>query len=230
MSEVTVYWSCSNKESLRAEEPFNVIQKHIQDVGKEDNNYLKCPAFRDTLSNVYGVGSIYDFDFVRDVKQKRIASSLNDIDELITLRDSNLQLISINTFLHLFTEEDGIEVTQTAAFLEDSKFVRDTITIPGKMDISKWYRPLEQSFRIRNGVEKIDVGLGDPVFYISFNTDKKIKFVRYEMSERCKELAKMCVNSNKNKRKASPLSYYYGLFKKNNYKDKVLKEIKKNIV
>ena len=130
----------------------------------------------------------------------------------------------------MFTEEDGLEVTQTHAFLEDSDFVRDTITIPGTMDISKWYRPCEHSFRLRKGVDSFELGLDETAFYLDFNTDKKIKFVKYEMSERLRELSKNCANSKFEKRKILQLSYYYGLFKSNNYKEQVLKEIRKNVL
>ena len=233
--EVVVYWAYSNNESMRGKEPYSVLKKHVKDLAKDspsesDGVYMKCPAFQSLLKNVYAVYSLFDFELSVDRANNHITSSLVEFEKTIEVRGENLTLFSISAFLNLFTEEDGLEVSQISAFLEDNEFVRDTITIPGRLDISKWYRPIEQAVRFRKGVDKISVGLDDVVFYLDFNTEKKIKFVRYEMSERLEELASKCVRSKDEKRKVKKLSYYYGLFKRNNYKEKVLEEIKKNIL
>ena len=153
-----------------------------------------------------------------------------DFDELILIREGDASFMSVNMFFTFFTEEDGLEMTQKGAFLEDTSFVRDTIVMQGKYDISKWYRPIELSFHLRNGVSGFKIEEGQIVYYLDFDTDKKIKFVRYKTSDKLRELYMMCIKSKEINPKACPMSWYYRFFKKNSMKKRVLKEIKKNLV
>jgi len=232
MSETTVYWSCGNKESLRAEEPTNVLKEYSGGLNIEDKQHLKCPAFKDTLKNVFGVRSIFSFDLLFDSENQRVKTSLpqSDFDELVLMREGDASFMSVNMFFTFFTEEDGLEMTQKGAFLEDTSFARDTIVMQGKYDISKWYRPIELSFHLRNGVSGFKIEEGQILYYLDFDTDKKINFVRYRTSDKLRELYTLCIRSKENKSKACPMSWYYRLFKQNSMKKRVLEEIKKNIV
>ena len=232
MREITVYWACNNKEELRAEEPINVLKEYSSNLDMENKEHLKCPAFKDTLKNIFGVRSIFGFDLLFDSENQRVKTSLKQeaFDDLILMREGNASFMSINMFYTFFTEEDGLEMTQKGAFLEDTSFTRDTIVMQGKYDISKWYRPIELSFHLRNGVNGFKIEEGQILYYLDFDTKKKIKFIRYRNSTELYELQNLCMQSKDNKPKACPMSWYYRLFKQNSMKKRVLKEIKKSLV
>jgi hypothetical protein len=229
--EIVVYWSCGNDEFLRMEEPFNVLKEYRKDKNIDDNAHLQCPAFKDIVNNTFGVRSLYEYDITinRDKCTAQSSMSQTLFDAFFMPRSKDWSLISMNTFIFFFTEEEGLEMSQMGGFLEDTDFTKNTMVIPGKMDISKWYRPLELAVKLRKGVDVLKVSQGEPLFYISFNTDKKIKFVKYKTTPQLDAYNKDCTATKENKPKLNKLSYYYGLFTKHNMSKRILTEIKKSI-
>lgn len=229
--EIVVYWSCANDEFMRMDEPFNVLKEYKKDKNIEDNGYLHCPAFKEILNNKFGVRSLYEYDITINRDQGTAQSSLSQtfFDEFFLPRSKDWSLISMSTWIYFFTEEEGLEISQMGGFLEDTDFTKNTMVIPGKMDISKWFRPLELPVKLRKGVDVLKVSQGEPLFYISFNTDKKIKFVKYKTTPELVSHATDCTSIMQNKPRLNKLSYYYGLFTKHNMSKRILTEIKKNI-
>ncbi len=63
---INVYWTCLEKEFLRAEEPVNIYKNHLKnkpaDLYNPHNFINQCPAIHDGLKNLYGLKSIYDYE------------------------------------------------------------------------------------------------------------------------------------------------------------------------
>ena len=229
--EIVVYWSCVNDEFMRMDEPFNVLREYKKDKNIEDNLHLHCPAFKEILNNKFGVRSLYEYDITINRDKGTAQSSMGQafFDEFFFQRSRDWSLMSMQTFIYFFTEEEGLEISQMGGFLEDTDFTKNSMVIPGKMDISKWFRPLELAVKLRKGVDVLKVSQGEPLFYISFNTDKKIKFVKYKTTPKLVECKTNCTATRDNKPRLNKLSYYYGLFTKHNMSKRILTEIKKNI-
>ena len=65
---INVYWTCIEKEWLRAREPeplnkifYNNVK--ITDPSNSKTNINFCPAFKDEVNNVFSIKSLYDYSF-----------------------------------------------------------------------------------------------------------------------------------------------------------------------
>ena len=228
--EIVVYWSTPNVGSLRSKEPEEVLKEFSKGKDVNEYGYLRCPAFKDELENVFAVKSLFPVKVTCDNGDVTIDNTQDFFNENVLVRGVGSNLISILQGVYLFTEEPGLEVSQTSAFLDDNHFLRNSILVPGKMDISSWFRKFEASFHISKESNYVDIKAEDVIYYINFHTDKKIKFIRFEWTERLGELTNMCVSTRDSKGfVATKLSYFYDIFKRNNMKKKVMEEINKNL-
>ena len=115
---------------------------------------------------------------------------------------------------------------------QDNKFTATCYVVPGILDIGKYYRFLDFAFHIKKEYNTFEIDEGDTQLYLRFHTKEKIRFKQYYMTDRLREYAFMVehikeFSSNKTSR---PLSYFYKIYKKSNLKNRILKEIKGNLV
>jgi hypothetical protein len=81
-----------------------------------------------------------------------------------------------------FCANESVTLTVMPAFLHKNKFLNNINVIPGEFDISKWFRPCDFAFEIIDDSQELTFKRGDPLYYIKFNTNKKIKFTRMEIT------------------------------------------------
>jgi hypothetical protein len=229
--KIIVYWGSKNKEHLRATEPTDVFKEYCKDKDINKYEHVRCPDFLDSLKNTYAIHSTYatDMSFDREKGSLNIDNTQNFYDNNIIFRDTEIGMVTLLDETIFFTEEKKLNIEVMPAHLEDNSFTKNTIFIPGVMDIASWFRPIDITFYFRKDSDSIRVCLDDAVMYVKFHTDKEIEFVKYEVTARCRELIDTCTISRDNKGITKKLKYYYNLFSKNNMKSKVLAEIKNNI-
>jgi hypothetical protein len=231
LKEVVVYWGCASKASLGAKEPEKVLLRHSVGKNPSECQYLRCPAYKDSLRNTFAMLSLWGFSLTLDRKHQLMKTDLSQefFDSAIVVRSIDVGLVTIVQSYLFFTEEEGMEISTTPAYLEENDFVTKTTVIPGRMDISSWFRVIEVAFHFNKNSEEIDIKLDDALIYMKFHTDKRIKFVRYECTDRLMEMSNQCTQTREYKGVAKKLSYYYDLFNRSKIRKKILKEIKKNI-
>ena len=61
--------------------------------------------------------------------------------------------------------------------------LRNINVICGKFDISKWIRPTDFAFEIIDTSQVMQFRRGDPLFYVRFNTNKKVNLVRTDLTQ-----------------------------------------------
>jgi hypothetical protein len=227
----TVYWSCLEKEWLRASEPENVYSSFYNkfSVNKSDLNShpFFCPAFKNQLNNVFSVKSIYKYNF--EIEKNSVNSSLYNqkfFDEHVEVRSLDNKLFGFKNWFSFFSEQDSLIVSQEHPFLEDNNITKNCITVPGQFDIAKWYRTMHYAFYLKKESNNFSVEQEEVLYYLRFHTKEKIKFVQYRQSNRLNELLDDIQNS-RNFLGIKGLDYYYKIFK---IKKEILKEIKKNII
>jgi len=231
VKEVIVYWGCTAKEALAAKEPEKVLVRHAKGKNPIQCDYLRCPAYKDTLKNTFAMLSLWSFNLILDRKQKMVRTNMSQefFDRNILVRDCDVGLASIKQEYLFFTEEKGLEISSLSAHLEENDFATNTTVIPGRMDIYSWFRVVEIAFHFNKDTDEVNINQDDALLYIRFHTNKKIRFVKYEMTERIKDLSKQCTATRENKGVPRKLLYYYDLFNRSKIRNKILKEIQKNI-
>ena len=85
---------------------------------------------------------------------------------------------------------------------------------------------------IKKEYNTFEIDEGDVQLYLRFHTKEKIKFKQYYMTDRLREYAFMVehIKETTANKALRPLSYFYGIYKKSNLKNRTLKEIDENLV
>jgi hypothetical protein len=228
---INVYWSCLEDQWMLASEPESVsdlfYKKNLYDKKNQMANLSYCPAFNGSIKNLYTMKSIYDYEFF--INENSIGSNMYDqffFDKHVVVRSAELKMFSFRNSYSFFTDSPSLETTfYQFPFLENNNITERCIPIPGKFDIGKWYRSTEFPFYLKPQFNEFKIYKDEIYGYIKFNTDKKINFIQYRMTNKIKEYLDdcYCMNFGGHLKK---LENYYKMFK---IKKLILKEIKNNL-
>ena len=121
-------------------------------------------------------------------------------------------------------------IRQASDFTEflSNKNLNNAHLIPGQFNISNWFRPLIPSYSIYdNGRFTLDKG--DDLFYVKFDTDKKINFIEFYFTDTLKDIVKSSLEIKRYKKNTS-LQDLYEKFNSQRINKIAIKEIKKAII
>lgn len=226
---INVYWACIEKEWLRAETPTSVLSKLKDKRYLTDTGVIQCPAFTDTLKNIFCLRSIYDYTF--EVAQDNVTSNNYDqlfFDQHVNIRSLHNKLFSFEQHFVFFTDAPSLKLTGNfQPFLELNDINERCIVIPGTFDIGKWFRNIEFAFYLKEPYSQFKISEGDIYTYLKFHTDEKINFIQYRHTEKLANILRENINVRNNTSHLKNLSVYYKMFKT---KKIILKEIKENIL
>lgn len=213
-----------------------VLKEKYRNTPSNMHGWLQCPATVDALKNTYEIKNTvpFDFQFKEDgtlelFTNKKIDKKSREqwIENVWFLRSIKDKFASLSYDLFLFCEED-LEVEQHQAWYSNGDFAENTFQNVGKMNISKWLRPIHPSFIVKNN-NLINVKKDEPLYYLKFLTNEKINFVEFEMTEKLKKIS-MSTVTLKFLQPFSPLKTLYNRFVEGKYPKRVIKEIKNNLV
>ena len=197
-----------NQWAETVEQTVDLPTSLIKDVTSTRKNtvFLKCPAHTDFLKNTFVFKSPIDISLHIDVSDNVAKIWSNNLDQRIfeklidgrflTKEESgNNQhpIIGID-FLNYFTADASTLLTVTPAYFHYNDFTNKTTIIPGEFDISKWSRPIECVFEVKQNIESIEIKKGDAICYFKFRSlsDIPIKMCKSDMPWRlidhCAEL------------------------------------------
>jgi hypothetical protein len=211
-------------------DPKNVILSLKEKV--QDPGVLLCPSVKDVLKNTFYLSSTLGVDCKYDSTSntfvKRNEFSLG-IDQL---RDPSFRS-SLNVTIGLswiFFCEEPILMEVTPPYFSQATHLQYGSIVPGSFDIGSWFRPINAEFILNFDVKDLKVIENEPIAYVKFKTDKKIKFKRFYMNEDLKKIERSCANSRDIFGKLMPLSSRYNLFRSTKTNKKVLHHINKNLL
>lgn len=207
----------------------------------DDLGYHRCPAFADELLNLYGIKSIYDYDI--EVKNNQVSprfSQRNEISDIdffhkhVIIRSIKHRLFSFPQGFAFFTDENtpSLMMSQLPPFMEDNTVAKNVIVVPGQFDIGKYFRTLDFAWHFREGCNRMKFDRDSITFYLRFHTKEKIKFQRFLWTEELSQLNQMMGRAKQRKEPeiiSKALQFYYNIFDKYNFKNKILKIIKENL-
>lgn len=225
---INVYWACLENEWMRAEKPES-LEKRFYSNPKINSSIIKCPAFKDSLKNIFCIKSIYDYEF--SLKNGVVTSSYYDqnfFDNHVYIRSVEERVFSFNNWYIFFTDQPSLKVTANIhPFLEKNNVTDRSIVFQGTFDIGKWFRNIEMSFYLKPEYDSFKIEGGEVFSYIKFHTDEKINFIQYRHNEKISSLLKDTLSSRSGVLQKRKLTDYYKNFK---IKKIVLNEIKKEII
>ena len=233
MKTINVYWTCIEKEWLRANPPEPLSTSFYRDR-KYDKNYPDvnmhfCPAFNNHLKNLFAIKSLYSYKF--QIKDNNVVSE--DYDQQFFLRHVNIKsiekkLFSFNQSFIFFTDEESLSTTLSIPpYLEDNNIMERCVVMPGELDIGKWFRNIDMAFYLKQNFNEFVIEEGEIFSYIKFHTDKKINFIPFRQTPKLNDLLFDQIDSKINKKKVFSIEKFYSIFRT---KKLILKEIKDNLV
>jgi len=229
---ITVYYSSydiRNNLYTFCNEPVPVNKDLIKNVELDkEEEIFRCPAIKAFNYNLFQITSTYDYQFVWN-GQEVISNMHNQeyFDNYIQVRNIEKGLISyIEPRIFFFTDYNKLDMSLLPVIYKKNSI--NAITIPGTFDIANHFRHLELAM-IFNSHQTVCINAGDPLYYVKFHTDKKIKFVRFELTDTLLKLSSSLLQYRRYAKKVVPLSWYYNVVQKF-YKKRYLKLIKENLL
>ena len=140
--------------------------------------YNRCPAFTDELTNLYGIKPYYDYTL--QFEENGVSSPDYDqifFDKHFVIRSLEGNLFDFYENFHFFTEESSLKMSLLPAYLEDNSVSNSTIIIPGKIDIGKYFRSLASAFHMKQNCNELIFSRKEIFFYLKFHTKKKLQFI-----------------------------------------------------
>lgn len=229
--KATVYWAYNNSHmtalSVGGYPPeflSQAIRKDLEFI--DDKEYLSCPALLKGLSNVIVLRAAYDVELVFS-KEKKCWDAYN-----INKKSRTELPISKNSINHIQLHElFGFN------FFSDTPDTIFEITPPyfhpnahpgisGSFDIGNWYRTIGGTI-LKKDTKPFFIRRGDPIFYLRSNRPFKLK--RFQRTEKMSNLERECLVF-KDFIPIKPLSYLYENFNRNKMRNRILEEIKNNLI
>jgi hypothetical protein len=228
---IIIYWACNENEWLRAKEPESVYKNFLKNIKNKKTDMELCPSIKKYMKNTFFIKSIYDYNFEISEDKNVTSNSYNQsfFNNHVLVRSTSDKLFSFSQKHVFFTEEKTLEMsTGILPFLEDNNITKKCITIPGTLDIGKWFRSTDFAFFLKNNNNKFEIQEDEIYQYIRFYTDKKIIFKQFKINEKLSKYLSDISNA-KEFRKIKPrvLEEYYQMFKN---KKHIIKEIKNNLI
>jgi hypothetical protein len=247
---INVYWTRSNPgfqdlamigvsadammSPLRLEEPIPLL-KHMDYREFFGPVVSRCPAIIDDLKNIFVIKSPVDLkiqmgkDFIKVENQE-----MNFTKAFLGAPQGKFGIHQLGMG-YLFFSEKSLVSTQLPAYYESNSFTENTFIISASFDCGQWYRPsAKPAFIVKPGITEVDIKEGDPLIYIKFNTQEKVKLIEFDddeirkLQEHGPEWA--CTNLKKHSGGTLSLAKCYDYFNRFKMRKRVLKLIKNNII
>jgi hypothetical protein len=232
---INIYWSENsdindNNWSFLYQKPVSLFSDLNTIKEKNSGNFLTCPAvsnkFKKTLVFRNSLPSSYSYD------SESITPTSKNYLNVVNSRDPSLSFGPIYKFSNsicLFSEE-SLEAFFTPPYFHKSEHTQYGACIPGEFDIGQWYRPYHFEVQMWSGSGEFHVKENEPLYYINFKTNKKINLHRFNNSQLLTNYYNACVGTTFLFGRGQSLLSRYNKFKQVGLREKILTEIKKNLI
>lgn len=166
--------------------PYSKLSKEIA-TSRKGVTFMRCPAVTDSFRNTWVLNSPMDLNIDIDVTEEYSNVYCDNVDQeffnlMVDIRFLNKSeagispypLIGID-FLNTFTCDKSLMLQTLPSFLHYNDFTQKATVVPGEYDISKWVRPVELVFEVKNKQERISIKKGDALCYFRFLSDDIVK-------------------------------------------------------
>jgi hypothetical protein len=241
---VNVYWAPAYSMNMKGAKEWNMIYQDpfnlFTELNKDKNllidksSYFTCPVTKNLFKNTYffknTISCKYEYDFT--VNPPIINPLTENFINLNIIRDPNMKsypLIAMSLYYILFSEEPLVATFSNPTF-HKPEYINYGTCIPGEFDIGQWFRPYPMEIQLWNQKGIFELKEYEPLFYVKFNTDKKINLQRFVFNEKLSQYSDHCINYKNIFGFFHPLSKMYSKFKESKLNTLILKEIKNNLV
>lgn len=201
---------------------------------KGHDNFLVCPSVRNILKNTYYFTNLIDAEYKFSLVNNEVIVEPTS-KEFLNYQVRRKPSITTGPLFELglgymFFADEPLVATFTSPFFHEPGYTKYGSIVPGEYDIGQWIRPylFEVQCWDNSGVFKIKEN--EPIFYVRFNTDKKIVLHEFKETYNLRKLISVNVNIRNVYKTGGLLKSYYHLFNRSKMKNTILTEIKKGLV
>jgi hypothetical protein len=204
---------------------------------RDDSNpgdFFACPAFQYHTDNTFVVRAHVAGDVRLDL-QAGTVTPMNDRSAvtaqlLAFWPNSRKQYRMLNLDHRLLVFAEGSLVMSTMpAFMHRTEIQSKLLYIPASFDIGSWLRPLQGTYELMPDVRELHFKEGDPLYYIKFHTDAKVRLRRFKLTPAVHDAAHGCVHY-KMFRPQQSLDRVYDAFAHARMPKQVLEAIRANLL
>lgn len=239
---INVYWSpwqnnlqTLEERMLSYKEPRWLVEEMEPSINHQNvvDNFFKCPAFVNQAKNTLVLHNTSDvhmkienFNIVNQNKDPR-----NNSDVLFKVKSPSLKnSYTINYSCNwIFFADKPLHITTSVPYMHKTVHSDYGYYVPGTYDISKWFRPVEFAFQLWPGETEFRSVENEPLIYVKFNTDEKVKLHQFNTTNEIEAYSRACIHM-KRFSKIKALNSLYEVFLGKKYNEQLLKLIKKNVV
>lgn len=227
----TVYWSPmlhtkeDNNWNILFIEPERLLSKFVKDTADLPYDRIqgmkRCPAFTNLTRNTFYVQNPVETEFKIESNEVKFEAQglFHDFDGL-----------NISYGLsYLFFCEDDLELLMTSPYFSEAEYTKYAMVVPGKFNISKWFRPFNVEMVLVNNRNNFKIKEYEHIAYFTFLTDDKVVLKRFEVNDTLRKIATTCSTVSR-WWKNVPLLKRYDRFLKTRTNRLVMSEIKKQLV
>jgi hypothetical protein len=240
---ITVYWSphysanlLTNDWSLLYPKPKTLFSDLYKEKEKENTSrsFFTCPSFsnksKKTLVFQNSCNSSHEYDFTNNKEYIKPISEHHL--QLEKVRPATLSIgPTLNYSLsYIFFAEESVETYFIPPMFHEPKYLKYAAPIPGQFDIGNWFRPYNFEVQLWKNKGEIHLEENEPIFYVDFQTDRPIILKRFNITERLMLYSSEMSNSGSIFKFGESLFKKYTRFNSVGYKEKILTEIKKNLI
>jgi hypothetical protein len=195
----------------------------------QGGNYQSCSALHTLAKNTFVI--LAPFDVTLFLDSNGVISDGTTHPYWFEERISSIQnSFSVDFDMpFIFFSEKSVDVKITPAYMHNLSYANTGFVVPGQFDISNWFRPMPIIFQLWEGKKVLSFSKGEPLAYISFDTDKEINLKQFNLTNDIYNQTIACTE-HKLFSRFQTMEQLYNKFNRTGLKKIVLDSIKNNLI
>lgn len=239
---INVYWSLVNDDTDDTDwtflypKPKTLFSNLIKDRKDAKNffSYFSCPAISSKFKKILVFNSSFDASYKYGYNEETpyiIPTSENFINAFPIREETMNKKPTFQFSLHYcFFADESLDAYFTPPFFHKPEYMKYASPMPGEFDIGKWFRRYNFEVQVWESDGEIYIKTDEPLFYVEFKTTRPIVFHRFQSNNILQKYEKANISSMDIFGKFQTLEEKYNKFKQVGYREKILTEIKKNLI
>jgi hypothetical protein len=208
------------------------LYSELQQYRKKGNtgSYLSCPAMFNKMKKTLVFKNVVDSSY--EYNQESITPTIEGSIGLSKSRESSLNIgPTLNlSYSVVFFADEPVTASFTSPYFHKSQYTKYGSICPGEFDVGQWFRPYDVEIQMWDNEGVFNLKKDEPMFYSEFKTTKPINLHRFELNDKLRNYCLSCINTTQMFGRGQSLLSRYEKFKNIGFKEKILTEIKKNII
>lgn len=200
----------------------------------KNNSYLLCPAVGPKFKKTLVLRNEAECSYKYSVENNQ--RTINNLsDRYITAQIFREPMLNTGPTLlfslaYNFFADEPLMMSVTPPMFHKPRYMNYGSMIPGEFDIGRWFRPVNFEVQTWSNNGEFHLENGEPIMYIEFKTDRPILLHRFNLNMKLSKYQKIQDQALSIYGPFQPLVEKYQKFMQSGFREKVLTEIKNNLV